>query len=232
MSSQIGIWSQSKNAYLIERITDEIYYIDEKPWSSYVKEADALKVEEFLKYRVEYEFIMSKFRQHARLLADKLIITQYDYSGWVHHHISNYLLFGPTTADTVAISLEKQQKYVGDLQKYRKQLLYCTEGYNKDCNDMDTIYGGLLILDLELQGDGLDKMWKLIWRLMDENKDARKPQRVVRRSEDVIEMRKTLKNRFDHYTEMENLFIKDVMTYISIGSLREVGNSPLDFRKI
>ena len=93
---------------------------------------------------------------------------------------------------------------------------------------MDTIYGGLLILDLELQGDGLDKMWKLIWQLMDENKDARKPQRVVRRSEDVIEMRKTLKNRFDHYTEMENLFIKDVMTYISIGSLREGGVSPLD----
>ena len=100
MSSQIGIWSQSKNAYLIERITDEIYYIDEKPWSSYVKEADALKVEEFIKYRVEYEFIMSKFRQHARLLADNLIKTQYDYSGWVHQHISNYLLCGPTTADT------------------------------------------------------------------------------------------------------------------------------------
>jgi hypothetical protein len=221
MSSQIGIWSQSKNVYLYECFIDDKYYIDKKTLSSYVKEADALSGEDFAKYRPEYEFIMSKFREHARTLDYKLIKTQNDYSDWVQWHISDYLLFGSKGTDAEEISLEKQQKYVADLQKYRKRLLLCTEGYiySEDYNDINTIYGGLLVLDLELKGDGLDKMWKLIRQLMDDNKLAKKPQRIVRKTEDVIEMRNALKNLFDHYTETEKLFIKAVMTYISTRSL-------------
>jgi len=220
MSSRIGVWSSTDNMYLSEK-RDElgVYLIDDKSWANWVQLADDCDSDDFVKQRETYETAMSKFIDNARVKSDILIADKYNYSFWVEHHISNYLLFG---TDTTEESAEKQVEYVNKLQNNRKQLLSCIEGYiyNEAYEYILDLNEKLIDLDTELKVDGLDKIWRLIWKIMEENKDARKPERVARKSEEVIGMRKTLKNRFDNYLELENLLIKRIMVYISTHSLR------------
>jgi hypothetical protein len=215
------IWSPQNNRYLLESTVDGVLYIDDRRWCQWVTDANDMPIDEYDKFSEEYESVIAKFRDHMYLVADRLMQTHSDYSDWVTWHVSDYLFNGKNTTDSRETSAMKQQKFLDRLQKYRKELLFCTDGYiyTTDYDDICMLYGKSLILDMDLKGDHLDKMWEFIWRLMEDNKDEINPQRIVRKNEDVIEMRKSLRKHWDDYVRVDAEMVKKIITYYSEHSI-------------
>lgn len=218
------IWSQRNNRYLIESTVDGILCIDDRRWCQWVTDANKMSIDEFAEFREEYESVIAKFRVRLYLVADRLMQTHSDYSDWVTWHVSDFLFNSKHMSDSRETSALKQKKFENRLQKYRKELLFCTDGYiyTNEYDDISMLYGKSLILDMDMKGDHLDQLWETIWCLMDEYteeaKDLTKPERIIRKNEDVIEMRKSLRTRWEDYMSVDAEMVEKIITYYSYHS--------------
>jgi len=212
------------NKYLSENQSDKgIYLIDNKSWATWVLETNNLSSDQFTKYRMEYEAVMLKFANNARIIINRVNSCKIMYNSWLETHISSYLLFGKKHADTLDESELKRVNHIIGLQEHRQQLINCIEEYeyNEEYENIMEIYNKLLILDDKINTgiDGSYSIWTLIWKIMEENKDARKPERVARKSEEVIEKQSIFKMLLKEYMDLEDLLINKVFTYIETNSL-------------
>jgi hypothetical protein len=218
------VWSNKNNRYLVESTVDGILYIDDKRWCQWVCHADNLSVDEFDEFQEEYDAVIAKFGDHMYMMADRLMTTHREYSDWATWHISDYLFNSKAATDSCETSAEKQKKFQYNLQKYRKEFLFCTDDYifNNEYNDINMLYGKSLILDMELKGDYLDKIWELIWMIMHENSAeniTKPPESFVRKNEDVISMRKSLRKMWNDYILIDATMVKKNIDYFTYHSL-------------
>ena len=247
MSSVIGIWSPSKDKYLEETTENGVYLIEGDSWANWVKETDELTLDRFKECRQEYEAVIRKFRNNAQMIGEKLICLCIDYQSAVEHQISSYLLFNRKGNILDGISHNVQDEFVDKIKSHREQLFGSIKGYSSDdrYETIEVLYQDLCKLDTELKADGYITIWNHILgvvefnkneiekaKMEEEEKRARmtlpvyisrpskgNPYRAARKTESVIEMREAFQNAITHYVELENVFIKKVLVYMSGNSL-------------
>ena len=247
MTSIIGIWSPSKDKYLNETRVNGIYMIEGEPWASWVKETDNLTLDQFKECRHEYEYVIKKFKDNAVTITDVLTSLCIEYQSAIEHQISSYFLLNGRDNILDGITHNIQDVFVDKIKSCRKQLFDTIKGYSSDdkYETISVLYHDLCNLDTELKTDGYIAIWNHILDVVEFNKNEMEkvkmkeeekctrttlpvyisrssnsnPYRSARKTASVIEMRKAFRNTINHYVELENVFIKKVLVYMSSNSL-------------
>ena len=246
MTSVIGIWSPSKDKYLEETRENGVYLIEGESWAKWVRETDSLSLDQFKECRHEYEYVIKKFKDNAYAISDKVTGLCIEYQSAIENQISSYLLFNRRGNILDGIRHNVQAEFVDKIKSYRKQLFDTIKGYSYDdtYETIEVLYHDLCNLDTELQTDGYVAIWNHILGVVEFNKNEMEkakmkeerqsrtampvcistssksnPYRAARKTASVIEMRRAFQNTITHYVELENVFIKKVLVYMSSNSL-------------
>ena len=247
MTSVIGMWSSSKDKYLEETRENGVYLIEGEPWANWVKETDNLTLDQFKDCRHEYESVIKRFRVNADTISDVLTSLCIEYQSAIEHQISSYLFFNRRGNILDGIPHNVQDVFVDKIKSCRKQLFDTIKGYSSDdkYETISVLYQDLCNLDTELKADGYIAIWNHILGVVEFNKNEMErskmeeedkcsiltipvcisrssnsnPYRLARKTASVIKMRKVFRNTITHYVELENVFIKKVLVYMSSNSL-------------